>query len=129
MRPGLSARCDGPMPDLTLDDDRATGAWVAPLVSTLLTLPACVLVYFVGGFSAMACDSCAGAEADRFESSFGVAFPVLLGGLGLALFLLAASWALPWERRSTARRVGFALAAPVLVACVYGLFTVLVDWP
>ncbi|WP_430376998.1 hypothetical protein [Streptomyces sp. B1-3] len=117
------------MPDLTLHDDRATGAWVAPLVSTLLTLPACVLVYFVGGFSAMACDSCTAPEADRFDSTFGVAFPVLLGGLGLALFLLAASWALPWERRSTARRVGFALAAPVLVAVVYVVFAVLVDWP
>ncbi|WP_330325414.1 hypothetical protein [Streptomyces pseudovenezuelae] len=100
------------MPDLTLDDDRATGAWVAPLLSTLLTLPACVLVYFAG-----------------FESSFGIAFPVLLGGLGLALFLLAASWALPWERCSTCRRVGFALAAPVLVACVYAVFTSLADWP
>ncbi|MFK4101326.1 hypothetical protein ACI2L1_14855 [Streptomyces sp. NPDC019531] len=117
------------MPDLTLDDDRATGAWVAPLVSTLLTLPACLLVYLVGGLSTMACDSCAGAEADRFESSFGVAFPVLLGGLGIALFLLAASWALPWERRNTARRVGFALAAPVMVPCVYVVFAALVDWP
>ncbi|MFF7642144.1 hypothetical protein [Streptomyces canus] len=117
------------MPDLTLDDDRATAAWVAPLLSTLLTLPACVLVYFVGGLSAMACDSCAGPEADRFESSFDLAFPVLLGGLGTALFLLAASWALPWERRSTGRRVGFAVAAPALVPCVYALFAVLVDWP
>lgn len=129
MRPRAPERCDGPVPDLTLDDDRATDAWVAPLLSTLLTLPACVLVYFVGGFSAMACDSCAGPEADRFESTFGIAFPVLLGGLGIALFLLAASWALPWERRSTSRRVGFALAAPAMVPCVYGVFMALVDWP
>lgn len=129
MRPRAPARCDGPMPDLTLDDDRATGAWVAPLLSTLLTLPACLLVYVVGGLSAMACDSCAGPEADRFESSFGIAFPVLLGGLGVALFLLAAGWALPWERRNSARRVGLALAAPVMVPCVYGVFMALVDWP
>jgi hypothetical protein len=59
------------MPDLALDDDRATGAWFAPLLSTLLTLPACLLAYAVGGLSAMACDSCAAPEADRFESSFG----------------------------------------------------------
>jgi NhaP-type Na+/H+ or K+/H+ antiporter len=117
------------MPDLTLDDDRATGAWVAPLLSTLLTLPACLLAYVVGGLSVMACDSCAGPEADRFESSFGIAFPVLLGGLGIALFLLAAGWALPWERRNSARRVALALAAPLMVASVYVLFTVLVDWP
>jgi NhaP-type Na+/H+ or K+/H+ antiporter len=117
------------MPDLTLDDDRATGAWVAPLLSTLLTVPACLFAYFVGGLSAMACDSCAGSEADRFESSFGIAFPVLLGGLGIALFLLAAGWALPWERRNSARRVALALAAPVMVPCVYVLFAALVDWP
>ncbi|MFL6000087.1 MAG: hypothetical protein ACJ736_38380 [Streptomyces sp.] len=117
------------MPDLTLDDDRATGAWVAPLLSTLLTLPACLLAYVVGGLSAMACDSCTAAEADRFGSSFDIAFPVLLGGLGFALFLLAAGWALPWERGNTARRVGLALAAPGLVPVVYVVFAALVDWP
>jgi hypothetical protein len=117
------------MPDLTLDDDRATGAWVAPLLSTLLTLPACLLAYVVGGLSVMACDSCAGPEADRFESSFGIAFPVLLAGLGIALFLVAAGWALPWERRNSARRVALALAAPLMVPCVYHLFAALVDWP
>jgi hypothetical protein len=73
------------MPDLTLDDDRATGAWVAPLVSTVLTLPACLAAWFFDGFSAMACDGCDGTEADRFEASYAVAFPVLLGGLGVAL--------------------------------------------
>ncbi|WP_141206507.1 hypothetical protein [Streptomyces griseorubiginosus] len=117
------------MPDLTLDDDRATGAWVAPLISTLLTLPACLAAWFLGGFSAMACDSCDGTQADRFDSSFAVAFSVLIGGLGTALLLAAASWALPWERRNTARRVGLALVAPVLVPCVYVVFMALVDWP
>ncbi|WP_405527235.1 hypothetical protein OG426_32825 [Streptomyces canus] len=117
------------MPDLTLDDDRATGAWVAPLISTLLTLPACLAAWFFGGFSAMACDACDGTEADRFEASYAVAFPVLLGGLGVALLLTAASWALPWERRTTGRRVGVALAAPALVPCVCVVFAALVEWP
>lgn len=117
------------MPDLTLDDDRATGAWVAPLVSTLLTLPACLAAWFLGGFSAMACDACTAPQADRFDDSFGVAFPVLLGGLGLALFLLAASWALPWERHHTSRRVGLAALAAVLAPLAYALFAVLVEWP
>ncbi|MEW2558237.1 hypothetical protein [Streptomyces griseorubiginosus] len=117
------------MPDLTLDDDRATGAWVAPLVSTLLTLPACLAAWFFGGFSAMACDACDGTQADRFDSSFAVAFPMLLGGLGIALLLAAASWALPWERRNTARRLGLALAAPALVPVVYVVFAALVEWP
>ncbi|MFF1306395.1 hypothetical protein [Streptomyces sp. NPDC058307] len=117
------------MPELTLDDDRATRAWVAPLLSTLLTLPACLFTYVVGGLSAMACDSCAATEAHRFDSSFGLAFPVLLGGLGVVLFLLAAGWALPWERGNTARRTGLALAAPALVPVVYVVFAALVDWP
>jgi hypothetical protein len=116
------------MPDLTLDD-RATGAWVAPLLSTLLTVPACLLAYLGGGLSAMACDSCTAPEADRFDASFGIAFPVLLGGLGVALFLLAAGWALPWERHNAARRVGLALAAPALVPVMYVVFAVLVEWP
>jgi hypothetical protein len=122
------------MSDNTLDaldalDDRARGAWAAPLISTLLTLPACLVAYLVGGFSAMACDSCDGTQADRFESSFGIAFPVLLGGLGIALFLVAASWALPWERGDSARRVGLAAAAPFMVLFAYAVFAVLVDWP
>ncbi|MFI9175571.1 hypothetical protein [Streptomyces lincolnensis] len=122
------------MSDNTLDaldalDDRARGAWAAPLISTLLTLPACLVAYLVGGFSAMACDSCDGTRADRFESSFGIAFPVLLGGLGIALFLLAASWALPWERGNTTRRIGLATAAPFMVPFAYTVFAVLVDWP
>ncbi|MCD7443780.1 hypothetical protein K4B79_36940 [Streptomyces lincolnensis] len=125
------------MSDNTLDardaldtlDDRARGAWAAPLISTLVTVPACLVAYLVGGFSAMACDSCDGTRADRFESSFGIAFPVLLGGLGIALFLVAASWALPWERGNTARRVGLAAAAPFMVPFAYVVFAVLVDWP
>ncbi|MET9456660.1 hypothetical protein ABZY05_16490 [Streptomyces canus] len=70
------------MPDLTLDDDRATGAWVASLISTLLTLPACLAAWFFGGFSAMACDVCDGTESARFEASYAVAFPILPGSLG-----------------------------------------------
>ncbi|AZP19760.1 hypothetical protein EJC51_29045 [Streptomyces aquilus] len=109
--------------------ERAPGSWVAPLVSTLVTFPACGVAYLVGGFSAMACDSCGEGEADAFESSFGVAFPVLLGGLGIALVLLFVSWALPWERRYLARRAVFALSAPLMVPFAYVVFAALVDWP
>jgi len=116
------------MPDNELDD-RARGAWTAPLISTLLTLPACLIAYFFGGFSAMACDACDGTRADRFESSYAIAFPVLLAGLGTALFLLAASWALPWERHQTPRRIGLATAAPAMVPFAYVVFVALVDWP
>lgn len=101
------------MPDNTLDD-RARGAWAAPLISTLLTPPACLFAY---------------ARADRVGADFGVAFPVLLGGLAVALFLLAASWALPWERHDSPRRLGLATAALLTVPLAYGVFVALVDWP
>jgi hypothetical protein len=130
MRPDLSGRWNDPMPDNTLElDNRARGAWAAPLLSTLLTLPACLIAYVFGGLSAMACDSCDAARADRFESSFGVAFPVLQAGLCLALLLAAASWVLPWEHRNTARRLGLAVTAPLTVPFAYVVFVALTDWP
>jgi hypothetical protein len=42
------------------------------------------------GLSAMACDSCYGAERDRFNPSFDTAFRVLLFGLTAPAALLAA---------------------------------------
>lgn len=108
---------------------RAPGAWIAPLISTLVTLPACFIAYLVGGLSPMACDSCGDAQADAFDSSYGIAFPVLLVGLCLALVLLFVSWALPWEHRYMARRAAFALAAPLMVPFAYVAFAALVDWP
>jgi hypothetical protein len=109
--------------------ERAPGAWIAPLISTLVTLPACFVAYLIGGLSPMACDSCGDAQSDAFDTSYGVAFPVLLGGLGIALVLLLVSWSVPWERRYTARRALFALAAPLMVPCAYVAFAALVDWP
>ncbi|MEU6348892.1 hypothetical protein ABZ896_06150 [Streptomyces sp. NPDC047072] len=99
------------MPDNTLDD-RARGAWAAPLISTLLTLPACLVAY---------------ARADRLDASLGLAFPVLLGGLGVALFLLAGSWAMPWERHDSVRRRGLAVAAFCTVPLAYAVFAALID--
>ncbi|MEV7072997.1 hypothetical protein ACIQJT_30050 [Streptomyces sp. NPDC091972] len=101
------------MPDNSLDD-RAQGAWAAPLISTLLTLPACLVAY---------------ARADRFAASYGVAFPMLLAGLAVALFLVAASWALPWERHDSARRLGLAAAAPFTVPLAYAVFAALASRP
>ncbi|KKD03740.1 hypothetical protein [Streptomyces sp. WM6386] len=109
--------------------ERAPGAWIAPLISTLVTIPACLIAYVVGGLSPMACDSCGDAQADAFDASYGIAFPALLAGLGIALVLLFVSWALPWEQRYMARRALFALAAPLLVPLAYLVFAALVDWP
>ncbi|MDN3024662.1 hypothetical protein [Streptomyces sp. S.PB5] len=116
------------MPNTTLAE-RAPGAWIAPLISTLVTLPASFVAYLIGGLSPMACDSCGDAQADAFDASYGVAFPVLLGGLAVALVLLFVSWALPWERRHRDRRAIFALAAPLMVPFAYVAFAALVDWP
>ncbi|WP_405980161.1 hypothetical protein [Streptomyces sp. NBC_00158] len=116
------------LPD-TDADARDRRAFVAPLVSTLLTVPMGLLALFYAGISPMACDSCDGAVADAFDASFRTAWPVFLGGLVVALVLLLVSWCLPWQRRNAARRLLAAFAAPGVVVLGTLLFTALVDWP
>lgn len=113
------------MPD-TARDPRA---WIAPLITTIVTLPMALIALFVGGLTPMACDSCNGAAADRFDASFGPAWTVLLVGLLLPLMALIASWATPWQLRNVARRVGLALAAPTTLVVTFVAFMALVDWP
>ncbi|MFI6000510.1 hypothetical protein ACIA98_08815 [Streptomyces sp. NPDC051366] len=111
------------------DTSRDKRAFVAPLVSTLLTLPMALVALFFAGLSPMACDSCGEAASDRFDASFGIAFPVFGTGLLLVLVLLVASWALPWQRRNSARRIKFALLAPAAVVLDYIVFAGVIDWP
>ncbi|MEV6328772.1 hypothetical protein [Streptomyces sp. NPDC051909] len=119
-----------PMNDAVNDPEaRVTGGWVAPLVSTLATLPLGFVALLYAGLSPMACDSCDEAEADRFDASFAVAFPTAMTGLLVALALLITSWALPRRARHVARRVGFALAAPLTVVITMIAFAALLDTP
>ncbi|UTR82673.1 hypothetical protein [Streptomyces cavourensis] len=104
-------------------------AWVAPLISTVVTLPAGLIALFIGGLTPMACDSCNGAAADRFDASFITAWTVLWIGLLAALVMLIASWAVPHRLRFAARRVGLSLAAPVTTMVTFVAFMALVDWP
>ncbi|MGW5420390.1 hypothetical protein [Streptomyces sp. NPDC003943] len=99
-----------------------TGSWIPALLSTLVTLPLGLVSLFFAGLSPMACDSCNGAEADRFDDSFAIAFPLLGGGLILALVLLIAAWAPP-------RRPALALAAPLVVVVSALLFMGILDTP
>ncbi len=115
--------------NLRAGDAPARRAFVAPLVSTLLTLPMALVALFYTGISPMACDSCDTAAAHAFDASFRIAWPVFLAGLLGALVLLVCCWALPWRVRNTARRVGLAFAAPGLVVLATVVFTALVDWP
>ncbi len=71
-----------------------------------------LVALFVGGLTPMACDSCDGAAANRFDASFTIAWTVLWTGLLLALIPLIASWAVPHQLRHAARRRGLALTAP-----------------
>lgn len=107
----------------------APRAWVAPLVSTLVTLPMGLVALFIGGLSPMACDSCNGAAAEGFHDSWTTAWTVLCIGLVLALIVLIATWAVPHQLRYAARRVGLALAAPATVMVAFVAFMALVDWP
>ncbi|MBB4979636.1 MULTISPECIES: hypothetical protein [Streptomyces] len=96
-------------------DAPATGSWIAPLFSTLLTLPLGLFALVFAMFSPMACDNCDGAEADRFDAAFEVAFPTLLVGLLVSLGLLIAAWIPP-------RRAGLAVAAPLTVVVTLLVF-------
>ncbi|MFD9504624.1 hypothetical protein [Streptomyces sp. NPDC060035] len=94
------------MPDDMPDplNARTPKAWIGPLVSTVATLPAAGLTLFFGGLAPMACDSCEGAQEDRFTRSFDSGWAVLCTGLLLALAVLVASWApavAPAARRET----------------------------
>ncbi|MFJ4826494.1 hypothetical protein ACIP5L_24830 [Streptomyces bacillaris] len=113
------------MPDTTRDPR----AWISPLICTLVTLPMGLVALFIGGLTPMACDSCNGAEAARFDASFAPAWTVLCVGLLLTLMVLVASWAMPWQVRNTARRVGLSLAAPATTMVTFVAFMALVDWP
>ncbi len=119
-RPGAA-----PAPDETPDPR----AWVAPLISTVVTLPLGLIALFIGGLTPMACDSCNGAAADRFDASFTAAWTVLWIGLLIALIVLIASWAVPRQVFDAARRTGLAIAAPTTVAVTFVAFMALVDWP
>ncbi|MEU8436437.1 hypothetical protein AB0F18_26745 [Streptomyces sp. NPDC029216] len=115
--------------NLLAGDAPARRAFVAPLVSTLLTLPMALLSLFYAGMSPMACDSCDTQAAHAFDASFQTAWPVFMAGLVGVLVLLVWCWALPWRVRNAARRVGLAFAAPGLVVLNTAVFSVLLDWP
>ncbi|GAA3243967.1 hypothetical protein Slala03_36630 [Streptomyces lavendulae subsp. lavendulae] len=115
--------------DTTAPAERDRRAYVAPLVSTLLTLPAAAVTLFFAGLSPMACDSCEDAASDRFDASFGPAWTVFTGGLVLVLLLLVACWALPRNRGNRGRRLALALAAPGAVVLNVIVFAAMVDWP
>ncbi|WP_405780336.1 hypothetical protein [Streptomyces sp. NBC_00859] len=113
----------------TAPDTRAERAWVAPLISTLITVPCGVFALGMVGLSPMACDSCSDAELKRFDPSYSTGLIVFLVGLLLPLGLLLASWSLPWQQRNNDRRLLLSLGAPVSLLLVFLLFRGLVDWP
>lgn len=128
------SRCIGHMADNLLDsrdllNPRTPRAWMAPLVSTVLTLPLGLLALFIGALSPMACGSCMDAEEDRFQNSFETAWTVLTTGLLLSLTVLAVSWFLPYRQQQAATRVFLAVVAPALVCVTFVTFLGLVDWP
>jgi len=106
---------------------RPQRTWIASLISTIVTLPLALLALFFAGLSPMACDSCAEADAHRFDASFHPAWTVLNCGLVLALITLVASWVL-WRRRPPAG-LSLAVFAPGVVVLSALLFMSMLDWP
>ncbi|CAM5522431.1 hypothetical protein SRIMHP_40410 (plasmid) [Streptomyces rimosus subsp. rimosus] len=110
-------------------DARASGAWIAPLVSTIVTLPIALFFFGLVGLSAMACDSCGGEEAQRYSHSVTQGVVGLLLGLVVAGVFLAVSWVLPWRQRNAARRTVFAVLAPCILGLSCVVFFALVARP
>ncbi|MFD5202914.1 hypothetical protein ACFWM7_22795 [Streptomyces sp. NPDC058375] len=119
----------GSAPATTSDETPDDHAWIAPLISSVVTVPSGLFALLYGALSPMECGSCGGAVADRFHDSFMTAWTVLWIGLLIALIVLIASWAVPHQARYAARRVGLALAAPATVGVTFVAFMALVDWP
>jgi len=105
------------------------GAWVAPLLSTLITLPVAFLCSVGVGFAGMACDVGTSDEIRQCNTSAVPASEVYFYGLLLPLGLLLTSWLLPWRQRHRGIRRALALLAPLSVIVVYLVFDLLVDWP
>ncbi|QES49513.1 hypothetical protein DEJ50_18570 [Streptomyces venezuelae] len=114
---------------MTEIDERDRRAFIAPLATTLLTLPLAFVSLLYAGLSPMACDSCGEQAADAFDASFEIAWPVFMTGLVGVLVLLVWCWALPWRTRNADRRVGIAIAAPAVVLVNAVVFAGLLDLP
>ncbi|WP_327368124.1 hypothetical protein [Streptomyces sp. NBC_01217] len=106
---------------------RPSHAWIASLISTVVTLPLAFVVLVFGGLSPMACDSCSESGSDRFDTSFEAAWAVLSCGLVLALIVLIASWV--FKRRRPPTCVSLAVLAPGTVVITWAAFMALIDWP
>ncbi|TVL94154.1 hypothetical protein [Streptomyces sp. SAJ15] len=105
------------------------GAWIAPLLSTLLTLPAALLSSMGVAFAGMSCDVGTSAEIRQCNASAFNAGKVFFYGLLLPLGLLLSSWCLPWQQRHRSIRSALALLTPFSVIVLYLVFDSLVDWP
>lgn len=120
---GMSATTHGT--ETTAPDDAWANPVVAPLVSTLVTVPVAWITHFILALMPMACDSCTQEEADRFEPSFDIALWVFRSGLLVAAGLLLTACLLPAKRRFVEPRRFLAVLAPVsvvlflLAACTF----------
>jgi hypothetical protein len=92
--------------------DRDPRAFVPPLVATVLTAPVIAVDAVITMVAPMATDSCPSDGCATLDHALVAA----VGTLFLAVMTLAASWLLPWRRRFRARRVVFAVAAPLFAA-------------
>ncbi|MGW3657617.1 hypothetical protein ACWD6R_18870 [Streptomyces sp. NPDC005151] len=108
-------------------DDHPRHAWIASLISTIVTLPLALIALAHTMLSPMACDSCSEAESDRFTKSFDPAWGVFCSGLALAVIALIASWSS--TRRRPPACVLLAVLAPATVVLGWVVFMAMVDWP
>ncbi|WP_405898408.1 hypothetical protein OG242_13485 [Streptomyces sp. NBC_00727] len=115
------------MPHPVVANNRPRHAWIASLLSTIVTLPLVYVALLYSMLAPMACDSCSEADDKRMEATFGPAFAVSCCGLLLALITVVASWA--HTRRRPPAAIALAVAAPFVVALTWAAFMTVLAWP
>lgn len=91
---------------------------VTVLISSLLTLPAAYVLLLFAALTPMLCDSCYGAELERFDASFSVAFRIVGYGLLAVAAALLATWVLVARHAHTRTCHALAYAAPTAVLLI-----------
>ncbi|MFI0214065.1 hypothetical protein [Streptomyces lydicus] len=106
-------------PSRPTGDERDRHAFAAPAISTVVTLAG----GFVFGWLAIMTFVVCGSSCDS-DPAGSVIFTACTWSLVAPVMLLLISWLLPWRRRYSGARLGFAILAPLSVGAIYVLFNV-----
>jgi hypothetical protein len=117
-----------PVNPATTETDGGTRPWVAPIISTLITLVLSVYAWAFVSLMPYECEmKCEAPELRHFYDSYRVIYRFFVCGLSIPLLALLESYRLTWRRRHPTRRIMLAIAAPLTVFFLYLITASLVD--